>query len=78
MVDLYARLDMILAETGREVGRCPEPEMDDGGYVFMIDAGGDGGKIIIHGAKPYTRDEAYEDALREALGLTLIADMGKA
>ncbi len=76
--ELYFGLDAMLAE-------LPEPitvywefdHLEDGKrhgeWVYRIQVTSDGG-LVIHGATGYSKERAYEDALRHALSLPSLED----
>ena len=63
---IYEHLDMLLALCAVSV------KYENGEWLYVIhdvDC-----NVFVHGAKPYTRDEAYADALASLLSLPSIAD----
>lgn len=63
----YETLDFLLAQKSKRV------EYLDGEWVWVETVTPDS-EMVVHGAPKYTRDEAYEDALRDCLGIIPIAD----
>ncbi len=61
----YEVLDFLLLQKSKRI------EYLDGEYVWIETL--TNGELVVHGT-PYTRDEAYEDALRDCLGIIPIAD----
>ena len=62
----YDVLDFLLAQKNKRI------EYLDGEWVW-IEAVTSDSDMIVHGT-PYTRAEAYEDALRDCMGIVSIAD----
>lgn len=62
----YEILDFMLAQKSKRI------EFMDGEWVWIETVTPDS-ELVVHGT-PYTRDEAYEDALRDCLGIIPIAD----
>lgn len=62
----YAILDHLLMRLMKRV------EFQDGEWVW-IETFDNGNELAVHGT-PYSREEAYEDALRDSLGIDPIDD----
>ena len=62
----YGVLDFLLSQKNKRI------EFMDGEWVWIETMPNDS-ELVVHGIS-YTRDEAYEDALRDCLGIISIAD----
>ena len=69
MNQIYEQLDFLLAAKGISI------EIDDeiGEWCWVEQVTPDS-RLWVHGSPAYSRDDAYEDALRGLIGLSSIAD----
>ena len=70
----YEVLDFLLLQKNKYVKflMADEGTGYQAGWVW-IEIMPNGDELVVHGT-PYTRDEAYEDALRDCLGIIPLAD----
>lgn len=77
---IYEQLDHLLARFNHRVAFLPpgdpNSESEQGEWVWVegFPTSATASSMTVHGSPPYDRDSAYEDALRDLLGVTPIAD----